>query len=139
VQSERVVEPTPELRAAVEPRRDGGSLIPAIPDVTKAAVRWLRPFVPPIVASAIGTTTKPLRSARQVFEETEEIHFSLKRTHKVSVSSEEHGSVAAERVEPQTTSASVVTSVERQQLMTEREELPELRGADVPRQLPPGE
>jgi hypothetical protein len=152
VQSERVVEPTPELpaaesdnlpalaeREAVEPRRDGGSLIPAIPDVTKAAVRWLRPFVPPIVASAIGTTTKPLRSARQVFEETEEIHFSLKRTHKVSVSSEEHGSVAAERVEPQTTSASVVTSVERQQLMTEREELPELRGADVPRQLPPGE
>ena len=139
VQSERVVEPTPELPAAVEPRRDGGSLIPAIPDVTKAAVRWLRPFVPPIVASAIDTTTKPLRSARQVFEETEEIHFSLKRTHKVSVSSEEHGSVAAERVEPQTTSASVVTSVERQQMMTEREELPELRGADAPRQLPPAD
>jgi hypothetical protein len=138
-QSERVVEPTPELPAAVEPRRDGGSLIPAIPDVTKAAVRWLRPFVPPIVASAIDTTTKPLRSARQVFEETEEIHFSLKRTHKVSVSSEEHGSVATERVEPQTTSASVVSSVERQQMMTEREGHPELRGADGPRQLPPGE
>jgi hypothetical protein len=151
--SERVSEPTPELPAAetsdnlpalpdgdaVEQRRDGGSLIPAIPDVTKAAVRWLRPFVPPIVASAIDTTTKPLRSARQVFEETEEIHFSLKRTHKVSVSSEEHGSVAGERVEPQTTSASVVSSVERQQMMTEREGHPELRGADAPRQLPPAE
>jgi hypothetical protein len=125
-QSERVSEPTPELPAAVEPRRDGGSMIPAIPDVTKAAVRWLRPFVPPIVASAIDTTTRPLRSARQVFEETEEIHFSLKRTHKVSVSSEEHGSVAAERVEPETTSATVVSSFE-------------LREADPPRALPPAD
>ncbi len=147
-QSERVIEPTPELTApesdnlpallADEVKRET-SLIPTIPDVTKAAVRWLRPFVPPIVASAIDTTTKPLRSARQVFEETEEIHFSLKRTHKVSVSSEEHGSVAAERVEPQTTSASVVSSVERQQMMTEREGHPELRGADAPRQLPPAD
>ena len=90
-QSERVVEPTPELSAAetsdnlpalaeadaVEPRREGNSLIPTIPDVTNAAARWLRPFVPPIIADAIDTTTKPLRSARQVFEETEEIHFSL--------------------------------------------------------------
>ena len=37
----------------------------------------MRPFVPPIVASAIDTTTRPLRAAREVFEETEEIHFSL--------------------------------------------------------------
>ena len=110
-QSERVSEPTPELPAAessdnlpalaegdaVQPRREGNSLIPAIPDVTKAAVRWLRPFVPPIVASAIDTTTKPLRSARQVFEETEEIHFSLKRTQKVSVTSEEHGRMPPSR------------------------------------------
>jgi hypothetical protein len=100
--AERVVEPTPELPAAesdnlpvpvegsaVEPQRQSPSLIP---DVTKAAARWLRPFVPPIVASAIDTTTKPLRGARQVFEETEEIHFSLRRTHKVSVQTEEHGS-----------------------------------------------
>jgi hypothetical protein len=138
-QSERVSEPMPELPADVEPRRDSGSLIPVIPDVTKAAVRWLRPFVPPIVASAIDTTTKPLRSARQVFEETEEIHFSLKRTHKLSVSSEEHGSVSTERVEPQTTSASVVSSVERQHVMTEREGHPEIRGVDEPRQLPPAD
>jgi Domain of unknown function (DUF4407) len=125
-QSERVAGPTPELPAAesdnlpalaegdaVEPRREGTSLIPTIPDVTKVAARWLRPFVPPIIATAIDTTTKPLRSARQVFEETEEIHFSLKRTHKVSVQSEEHGSVATEPVEPQTSPASVVASAER--------------------------
>ncbi len=121
----------------MEPRREGTSLIPAIPDVTKAAARWLRPFVPPIIASAIDTTTKPLRSARQVFEETEEIHFSLKRTHKVSVQSEEHGSVATEPVEPDMAAASAVWSVERQQMMTERERHPELRGADDHRQLPP--
>ena len=100
-------------------------MIPTIPDVTKAAARWLRPFVPPIVATAIDTTTKPLRSARQVFEETEEIHFSLRRTHKVSVQSEEHGSVAS--------------APERQQTMTDRGTYPELRGADDPRQLPSAE
>ena len=152
-QSERVAEPTAELPAAetsdnlpalaegdaVAPRREGTSLIPMIPDVTKVAARWIRPFVPPIIASAIETTTKPLRSARQVFEETEEIHFSLKRTHKVSVQSEDHGSVAAEPVEPQSAPASVVSSVERHQMTTEREGHPELRGADGPRQLPPVE
>jgi Domain of unknown function (DUF4407) len=139
--SERVAEPTPELPAAesdnlpalaedaVEPRRESTSLIPTIPDVTKAAARWLRPLVPPIIASAIDTTTKPLRGARQVFEETEEIHFSLRRTHKVSVQSEEHGSVATEPV----------ASAESQRVMTEREGHPELRGADGPRQLPPAE
>ena len=128
--SERVIEPTPELPAA-----EVSDNLPAV--VTKAAARWLRPFVPPIIASAIDTTTKPLRGARQVFEETEEIHFSLKRTHKVSVQSEEHGSEATEPVEPDMASASVVSSVERQQTMTERERHPELHGADGLRQLPP--
>jgi hypothetical protein len=144
--SERVAAQSPELPAAevsdnlpaltedVEPRREGTSLIP---DVTKAAARWLRPFVPPIIASAIDTTTKPLRGARQVFEETEEIHFSLKRTHKVSVHTEEHGSVATEPVEPDMASTSVVSSVKRQQMMTEPDPHPELRGADGLRQLPP--
>lgn len=60
-----------------------------IPNVTKTAARWIRPFVPPIVARAIDTTTQPLRSARQVFEEVEEVTFSFKRTHKVTVNSEE--------------------------------------------------
>jgi hypothetical protein len=151
-QAERVVEPTPELPVAETSetsdnlpalaegeRRESSSLIPTIPDVTKAAARWLRPFVPPIIASAIDTTTKPLRSARQVFEETEEIHFSLRRTHKVSVQSEEHGTVATESAEPQKASASVVSSVDRQQMMTEREGHPGLRGADGPRQLPPAD
>jgi hypothetical protein len=98
--SERVFEPVAELPAqaatqdrlparAEAPREGGGSLIPSIPDVTKAAARWVRPFVPPIVASAIETTTKPLRGARQIFEETEEIHISLRRTHKVTVQSEQ--------------------------------------------------
>src|SRR5436305_12654351 len=101
--------PLPELPAAEtsdnlpalveDEAKPGTSLIPTIPDVTKAAVRWLRPFVPPIIATAIDTTTKPLRSARQVFEETEEIHISLRRTHKVSVQSEEHGSVATAPVD----------------------------------------
>jgi len=118
----------------VEPRRESTSLIP---DVTKVAAQWLRPFVPPIIASAIDTTTKPLRGARQVFEETEEIHFSLRRTHKVSVLSEEHGSVATATDQPRT--ASVASSVERQQMMTEREEHPELRASDGPRQLPPAQ
>jgi len=151
-QSDRVAEPKPELPAAksdrlpavaageAEPDRQGSSLIPTIPDVTKAAARWLRPFVPPIIASAIDSTTMPLRSARQVFEETEEIHFSLRRSHKVSVQSEEHRSVATEPVEPQPAPASVVSFVERQQqMMTERDGPPELRGADGPRQLPSAE
>jgi uncharacterized protein DUF4407 len=105
VASERVVEPVAELPASSgvaepsnlpaqagpsnEDKRRGSALIPTVPDVTKAAARWIRPFMPPIVASAIETTTRPLRGARQVFEETEEIHFSLKRHHKVSVTSEE--------------------------------------------------
>jgi hypothetical protein len=137
--SERVPEPTPELAEgkALEPRREGGPLIPTIPDVTKAAARWIRPFVPPIIASAIDTTTRPLRSALHVFEETEEIHFSLKRTYRVSVQSEEHGSVTTEPVERHGPPASVVSAVERHQMLTGREGHPELRGADGPRQLPP--
>jgi hypothetical protein len=144
VPSERASEPMAELPDAetVEtqnlPARvetGGTSLIPTIPDVTKAAARWLRPFVPPIVASAIDTTTKPLRTARQIFEETEEIHFSLRRSHKVTVESEESGADD----ERQPASASVTSSVERQHVLTEREGQPELRRPDGARQLPPAE
>ncbi|OMC47017.1 hypothetical protein A5745_11605 [Mycobacterium sp. IS-2888] len=63
-------------------------LIPSIPDATKAAARWIRPLVPPFVARVIDNTTQPLRTARQVFEEVEEITFSLKRTRKITVDSE---------------------------------------------------
>ena len=99
VSSERVDEPvaeltaevvgeTPNLPAVAEPAGEKRGLIP-VPDIAKAATRWMRPFVPPIVANAIDTTTRPLRAAREVFEETEEIHFSLRRSHRVSVTSEE--------------------------------------------------
>ncbi|OBJ52673.1 DUF4407 domain-containing protein [Mycobacterium sp. 1423905.2] len=66
----------------------GVPLIPSLPGATKAAARWVRPLVPPFVARVIDHTTAPLRSARQVFEEVEEITFSFKRTHKVSVNAE---------------------------------------------------
>ncbi|OBA82876.1 hypothetical protein A9W99_09940 [Mycobacterium sp. 1164966.3] len=80
-----------ESGGAVEPRQEragGTPLIPSIPDATRAAARWIRPLVPPFVARAIDNTTQPLRTARQVFEEVEEIAFSLKRTRKVTVNSE---------------------------------------------------
>lgn len=77
--------------------RAGRPLIPAIPDVTRAAARWIRPLVPPILTNAIDTTTKPLRGVRQIFEETEEIHISMRRTHRVSSHIEETEEVAGER------------------------------------------
>ena len=46
-------------------------------------------MVPNFVARAIDTSTHPLRTARQVIEEFEEITFSLKRTHRVTVETEE--------------------------------------------------
>lgn len=63
-------------------------MIRSIPDATKAAARWIRPLVPPFVARMLDNTTAPLRTARQVFEEVEEIAFSFKRTHKVTVNAE---------------------------------------------------
>ena len=71
---------------AVAPETGTG---PVIPNVTRAAARWIRPLVPTFVARAIDTTTQPLRAARQVFEEVEEITFALRRTRKVTVDSEE--------------------------------------------------
>jgi hypothetical protein len=73
----------------VEPQDERAApLIPSLPDATRAAARWIRPLVPPIVARVIDNTTAPLRTARQVFEEVEEITFSLKRSRKVTVDSE---------------------------------------------------
>jgi hypothetical protein len=100
---ETVVEAAPEnpanLPAQVEPPGEvephverATPSIPSIPDATKAAARWIRPLVPPFVARVIDNTTQPLRTARQafegVFEEVEEIRFSLKRTRKVTLNSE---------------------------------------------------
>ncbi len=76
-------------RGEVEPQDERATpLIPSLPDATRAAARWIRPLVPPILARMIDNTTAPLRTARQVFEEVEEITFSLKRTRKVTVHSE---------------------------------------------------
>ena len=78
------------LPAIVEPPdMPAPQSIPTIPDVTRAAARWIRPWVPNFVARAIDTSTHPLRTARQVIEEFEEITFSLKRTHRVAVETEE--------------------------------------------------
>jgi hypothetical protein len=79
------VEPAGE----VEPQDERATpFVPSLPDATRAAARWIRPLVPPFVARAIDTTTAPLRTARQVFEEVEEITFALRRTRKVTFDSE---------------------------------------------------
>jgi Domain of unknown function (DUF4407) len=83
-----------------EPQERATPLIPSIPDATKAAARWIRPLVPPFVARVIDNTTQPLRSARQVFEEVEEIAFSFKRTRKVTVNTESSESSETERPAP---------------------------------------
>ncbi len=94
------VQPSGEIEAHDE---RATPLIPSIPDATKAAARWIRPLVPPFVARVIDNTTQPLRTARQVFEEVEEITFSLKRTRKVTVNSE--SSDTGERVPSQSATA----------------------------------
>ncbi|OBH00922.1 hypothetical protein A5698_08360 [Mycobacterium sp. E136] len=102
VEEERSVEPVAEV---------GRPLIPGIPEVTRAAARWIRPLVPPIIVNAIDTTTKPLRSARQVLEETEEIHFSMRRTRKVSTQVEESEGSAGEGVSDTPDRGRTVSSV----------------------------
>ncbi|NNH73985.1 DUF4407 domain-containing protein [Nocardia uniformis] len=94
---------------AVAPRSTGGALAPAasgqptpankgggleLPIIgtvpfTDTAARWIRPLVPSFVANAIDTATSPLRTVRQAFEEAEEITFTLRRTRKVTVDSED--------------------------------------------------
>lgn len=158
---------TPNLPATVQPRDvPAASPIPTIPDVTKAAARWIRPLVPGFVARAIDTSTHPLRTARQVFEEVEEITFSLRRTHKITVNTEESAEqavspgsaatgasegdhpgtqrVGAKSVMSRRLSAKHVDDLplaqgESQRGLTEREGPPEVRAADGPRQLPPAE
>ncbi|WP_054811622.1 DUF4407 domain-containing protein [Nocardia arizonensis] len=72
------------VRVAAEP--NGGLELPIIGQVpfTDTAARWIRPLVPSFVANAIDTATHPLRTARQAFEEVEEITFTLRRTRKVT-------------------------------------------------------
>jgi hypothetical protein len=64
-------------------------------DNVRSAARWITPLVPQIVGRAIDTTKQPLRAARQAFEEVEEITFSFRRVHKVTVDSEQRGGESA--------------------------------------------
>ncbi|MGO9033052.1 DUF4407 domain-containing protein [Mycobacterium sp.] len=160
---------TPNLPATVEPPDVPATpAIPIIPDVTKAAARWIRPLVPGFVARAIDTSTHPLRTARQVFEEVEEITFALKRTRKIVVNTEESVNqeslpasaaiesaddrdlaahhVAAQSVSSHRPSAERADGLplgpslrEPQHSLAERDGPREVRAADGPRQLPPAE
>jgi hypothetical protein len=158
---------TPNLPATVESRDVPATpSMPTIPDVTKAAARWIRPLVPGFVARAIDTSTHPLRTARQVFEEVEEITFSFRRTHKVTVNTEESpgqgpsgGSTAfgtsdgdhsgAQHIAAQPVTSKRLSAKHAEHLslaqrdsqpgLTEREGPRGVRAADGPRQLPPAE
>ncbi|MGA8331485.1 MAG: DUF4407 domain-containing protein, partial [Mycobacterium sp.] len=146
------------LPAVVERRNTSAApTIPTIPDVTKAAARWIRPLVPGFVARAIDTSTHPLRTARQVIEEVEEITFSLRRTHKLTVHSEESSGISAadhggdfgapaaqplssHGVSPRRNATSLMSSPgELPRELTERDGPAELRTTDGRRQLPPTE
>ena len=146
-----------ESDGAIEPHEARtGPTIGIIPDVTKAAARWIRPLVPTFVARAIDTTSQPLRSARQVLEEVEEITFLFKRTRKVTVNAEEsvgrppasaaddgddRGSPSgqpermslSDKVRPDVP----LSGREQRHKLTERDGPSELRPGEGPRQLPP--
>ncbi|MGW4329676.1 DUF4407 domain-containing protein [Nocardia sp. NPDC004573] len=80
--------PVPAVAPApAVPSGGGGLELPLIGTVpfTDTAARFIRPLVPSFVANAIDTATHPLRTARQAFEEVEEITFTLRRTRKVTV------------------------------------------------------
>ncbi|MCM6776927.1 DUF4407 domain-containing protein [Nocardia sp. CDC159] len=81
----------PAQPAAPPAKKSGGLELPVIGTVpfTDTAARWIRPLVPSFVANAIDTATSPLRTVRQAFEEAEEITFTLRRTRKVTVNSED--------------------------------------------------
>ncbi|WP_051021968.1 DUF4407 domain-containing protein [Nocardia pneumoniae] len=79
--------PAPAVAPAPAARPSGGLELPLIGTVpfTDTAARFIRPLVPSFVANAIDTATHPLRTARQAFEEVEEITFTLRRTRKVTI------------------------------------------------------
>jgi Domain of unknown function (DUF4407) len=165
-----VVVETENLPAPVESRDVRGTpAIPTIPDVTKAAARWIRPLVPGFVARVIDTSTHPLRSARQVIEEFEEITFTLKRTRKLTVDTEESAGFGPSRRSAAMNPEDVIGDVgtqhsaaqpmpsrrlstqqandvslppsrrENPRELTERDGPIEMRAADGPPQLPPAE
>ena len=139
---------------------------PRIPDVTRAAARWVRPLVPTFVARAIDTTAQPLRAARQVLEEVEDITFSLRRIRKVTIHSEEslrppepsvgtdrdgggspiYDPGEADRTESRPIGAAAhrksaegLAGREPKPALGEQERPGQLEAAKGPRQLPPGQ
>ncbi len=127
----------------VEPLDERGTpLIPSIPDATKAAARWIRPLVPPFVARVIDNTTQPLRTARQVFEEVEEITFSLRRHRKVTVNSEstdttEHAPRQSATAETPSATARIASSREDPGHGTHRQPSQQLGSHEQRSPLPP--
>ncbi|MFI5500355.1 DUF4407 domain-containing protein [Nocardia asteroides] len=88
VPAQPVVAAAPPAQA---PTGGGGLELPIIGTVpfTDTAARWIRPLVPSFVANAIDSATHPLRTARQAFEEVEEVTFTLRRSRKVTVDSQD--------------------------------------------------
>ncbi|GGL25844.1 membrane protein [Nocardia jinanensis] len=78
-------------------RQPAGLELPLIGTIpfTDTAARWIRPLVPDFVSSAIDTAidtaSQPLRTARHVLTEAEEITFTLRRVRKVTVDSDIDG------------------------------------------------
>ena len=137
--------PAPVQRSAeLEPQRG----MPVIGEVTNAAARLIMPFVPPIVAGAVDnvsrnvarTVGKPLR---QVFTETEEFHFTLRRTHRVTVESDAEAE-GAEQPRQVTSDREWVDAngphieSRRTLILGESDGPAELTSDAGPRQLPPG-
>ncbi|WP_395308293.1 DUF4407 domain-containing protein [Mycobacterium sp. AMU20-3851] len=120
----------------LEPHR--GNPVPIIPDVTRAAARFIRPFVPPVVAGAVdGVTRIVSRPLRQVFEETEEFHFTMRRTHRVTLQTEGGD-------QPESTTEREWVDVSAPRIESHRgvvldgsEDFRQIGEADGPRQLPP--
>ncbi|MGW0639928.1 DUF4407 domain-containing protein [Nocardia salmonicida] len=76
---------------APAPTSGGGLELPIIGTVpfTDTAARWIRPLVPAFVANAFDSATHPMRTARQAFEEVEEVTFTLRRSRKVTVDTQD--------------------------------------------------
>lgn len=90
-------EPPVPLGKEIAVRQPAGLELPIIGTVpfTDTAARLIRPLVPGFVSSAIDTAvdtaSRPLRTARQVLTEAEEITFTLRRARKVGVDSDIDG------------------------------------------------
>ncbi|MGY0502474.1 DUF4407 domain-containing protein [Nocardia sp. FBN12] len=83
--------PATQQPPAPAPTSGGGLELPIIGTVpfTDTAARWIRPLVPAFVANAFDSATHPMRTARQAFEEVEEVTFTLRRTRKVTVDTQD--------------------------------------------------